>query len=50
MLTLKLPRKDVDAFLRVVEEIEFIKQAEEGNKQIESGKFKTLQELKQKYQ
>jgi len=50
MLTLRLPRKDVDTFLRVVEDIEFIKEAEEGNKQIDAGKFKTLQQLKEKYQ
>ena len=49
MITLKLPRGDVEAFLRVVEDIKFIKEAEKGDKEIDKGKFKTLHELKKKY-
>ena len=49
MLTLKIPKEDVEAFLRVVEDIEFVQEAEKGNKEIDEGKFKTLEELKNKY-
>ena len=49
MITLKLPKDDVDAFLRVVEDIKFIKEAEKGDKEIEKGKFKTLAQLRKKY-
>ena len=49
MITLKLPKSDVEAFLRVVEDIKFIKEAEKGDKGIDRGKFKTLDQLKKKY-
>ena len=49
MITLKLPKSDVEAFLRVVEDIKFIKEAEKGDKEIDKGKFKTLGQLKKKY-
>lgn len=49
MITLKIPEEDVDAFLRVVEDIKFIKQAEKGEDEINKGKFKTLEQVKKKY-
>lgn len=49
MITLKLPKSDVDAFLRVVDNIKFIKEAEKGDEEINRGKFKSLDEIKKKY-
>jgi len=49
MITLKMLKSDVEAFLRVVEDIKFIKEAEKGDKEIDKGKFKTLDQLKKKY-
>lgn len=49
MITLKLPKSDVDAFLRVVEDIKFIKEAEKGDEEIEKGKYKSLDELRKKH-
>jgi len=49
MVTLKLPRKDIDAFLRVVEDIKFIKEAEKGDEEISKGRFKTIGYAKKKY-
>ena len=49
MITLKLPKSDVEAFLRVVEDIRFIKEAEKGDKEIDKGRFKTLARLRKKY-
>lgn len=49
MVTLKLPKKDVEAFLRVVEDIQFIKEAEKGDEEISRGKFKTLEQVRKKY-
>ena len=49
MITLRLPRGDVEAFLRVVDDIKFIKEAEKGDKEIDNGKFKTLEQLRRKY-
>jgi hypothetical protein len=49
MITLKLPKDDVEAFLRVVQDIKFIKEAEKGDKEIGKGKFKTLEQLRKKY-
>ena len=49
MITLKLPKGDVEAFLRVVEDIKLIKDAEKGDKEIDKGKFKTLDQVKKKY-
>ena len=48
MITFKLPKEDVEAFLRVVGDIKFIKEAEKGDKEIDKGKFKTLDELRKK--
>ena len=50
MLTMKLPKKDVQAFLRVVEDIRLIQEAEKGDREIEKGKFVTLGQLKKKTQ
>lgn len=49
MLTLRLPKEDVEAFVRVVEDIELVKEAEDGDMEIEEGKFKKLEELEKKY-
>ena len=49
MITLRQPKNDVEAFLRVVEDIKFIKDAEKGDKEIEKGKFKTLQQLRKRH-
>ena len=49
MITLKLPKEDVEAFLRVVEDIKFIKEAEKGDEEIDKDKFKTLDQLRKKY-
>ena len=49
MITLKLHKSDVDAFLRVVEDIKFIKEAEKGDEEISKGKFKTLDEVRKKH-
>jgi len=49
MITLKVPKSDVDAFLRVVEDIKFIKEAEKGDKEVRKGKFKTLNQIVEKY-
>ena len=49
MITLKLPKEDVDAFLRVVADIKFIKEAKTGDKEISKGKYKTLEYLRKKY-
>lgn len=49
MVTLKLPKKDVESFLRVVEDIRFIKEAEKGDEEINKGKFKTLDVVRKKY-
>ena len=49
MMTLKLPKKDVETFLRVVGDIQFIRAAEKGDEEISKGRFKTLAQLRQKY-
>lgn len=49
MLTLKIPKEDAEAFLRVVEDIELIKEAEEGEKEIEEGRFIKLEDLEKKH-
>ena len=49
MLTIKLPKKDVETFLRVVEGIRFIKEAEKGDEEINKGKFKTLNYVRKRY-
>jgi len=49
MITLKLPKRDVDSFLRIVEDIRFIKQAEKGDEEINKGKFKTLTQASKRY-
>lgn len=49
MITLKLPKSDVEALLRVIEDIRFIKEAEKGDKEIDKGKFKTIDQLRKKY-
>ena len=47
-ITLRLPKSDVEAFLRAVQDIKFIREAENGDKEINSGRFKTLGQLKNK--
>lgn len=49
MITMRLPKEDVEAFLRVVEDMKFIKEAEKGDEEIDSGRFKTLKQLRKKY-
>jgi hypothetical protein len=49
MITFRLPKDDVEAFLRVFEDIKFIKEAEKGDKEIDKNKFKTLDQLRKKY-
>lgn len=49
MLTVQLPKKDVQAFLRVIEDIRFIEEAEKGDEEISRGKYITLEQLKKKY-
>ncbi|MBI2971485.1 MAG: hypothetical protein HYY37_03665 [Candidatus Aenigmarchaeota archaeon] len=49
MVTLKLPKKDVESFLRVVEDMRFIQSAEKGNEEIAKGDFKTLEHARKKY-
>lgn len=49
MVTLKLPKKDIESFLRVVEDIKFIKEAEKGDEEVNKGKFKTLNQVRKKY-
>ena len=49
MVTIKLPKKDLKSFLRVVDDIRFIKQAEKGDEEISKGKYKTLNQLRKKY-
>lgn len=39
MLTLKLPKKDVESFLRVVDDIKFIREAKKGDEEITKGRF-----------
>lgn len=48
-MTLKIPKSDVEAFLRVVEDIRFVKEAEKGDEEISKGKFKTLEQVRNKY-
>ena len=48
MITIKMPKEDMEAFLRVVEDIKFIKDAENGDREIEEGEYKTLEEVKRK--
>lgn len=49
MITLKLSEDDVEAFLRVVDDIKFIKEAEKGDREIDRGRFKTLAQVRKKY-
>lgn len=49
MITLKLPKKDVESFLRVVGDIRFIQKAEQGDEEVTKGGFKTLAHLRKKY-
>jgi len=49
MITIKLPKSDVDAFLRVIEDIKFIKEAEKGDGEISKGKFKMLDQIKKSH-
>ncbi len=49
MVTLKLPKKDIESFLKVVEDIRLIREAEKGDEEISKGKFKTLQKMREKY-
>lgn len=49
MLTLRMPKEDVEAFIRVVEDMELIKEAETGDKEIQEGKFKKLEDMEKKY-
>ena len=49
MVTIKLPKKDLKSFLRVVDDIRFIKQAEKGDEEISKGKYKTLNQLRKKH-
>ncbi|MBI2232514.1 MAG: hypothetical protein HYU56_01230 [Candidatus Aenigmarchaeota archaeon] len=49
MITMKLPKEDVAALVRVLEDIRFLEKSEKGEEEIDKGKFKTLDQLKKKY-
>jgi len=49
MLTLSIPKSEVDVFLKVVEDIKFMREAEKGDEEISKGKFKTLEQIREKY-
>ncbi len=49
MVTIKLPKKDLEAFLRVVDDIKFIEKGEKGDEEINKGRFKTLDQIRKKY-
>ncbi len=46
MVTVKLPKKDIESLIRIMEDIKFIREAEKGDEEISKGKFKTLSQLK----
>ena len=48
MVTISLPKKDVKALLKLVEELRFFEKVEKGRKQIEEGRFVTYEEFKKK--
>ncbi len=47
-LTLVLPRKDVEVLLRVLDQIRLISEAEQGEAEIDKGKYLALDQLKEK--
>lgn len=49
MVTLRMPKKDMEALLRVMEDMKFFKEAEEGSEQIKKGKYITLEDLERKH-
>ena len=49
MLTVRIPKEDVEAFIRVVEDMKLIKEADAGDKEIEEGRFTKLEDLGKKY-
>lgn len=48
-VTIKLPKRDVKALIRVLEEIKFLEKAEKGYQEAKKGRFKTLDQLEEKY-
>lgn len=46
MVMMKIPKKDVQAFLRVLKDIAFIQEAERGDTEIERGRFVALEKMK----
>ncbi|MBI1974158.1 hypothetical protein HYS54_05065 [Candidatus Micrarchaeota archaeon] len=49
MVTIQLPKKDVESLLHIVEDLRFLEAAEKGNGEISAGKFKTLKQVRAKY-
>lgn len=49
MVTIKLPKSDVEALLNIVDDIRFLQKAEEGMKEIKACNFVTLDEMMKKH-
>ncbi len=49
MVTLKIPKKDVHALLRIFEDIQFLEKAEKNHQEMKKGKFITLGEFRKKH-
>ena len=47
-VTLSLPKKDVEALLRILEDLRLISEAERGDAEINKGKYVTLKQLKKR--
>lgn len=48
-VTIKLPKRDVKALIRVLEDIKFLEKAEKGYQEAKKARFKTLEQLEEKY-
>ncbi len=48
-VTISLPKQDVRALIKLVEELQFLEKVDKGKKQIEEGKFVTYEEFKKKH-
>ncbi|MBI4181999.1 MAG: hypothetical protein HY520_03465 [Candidatus Aenigmarchaeota archaeon] len=49
VVTLRLPRQDAQAFLRVVEDLAFFMEAEKGDDQIAQGRYITLSQCRKRH-
>ena len=45
---ISLPKKDVEALMKIVEDIRFIKKVGKGRKEIEGGEYTTYEDFKKK--